>query len=112
MGKSILVTGYSKAPGKTSVADVYTVVGVCMEIRVSDGVILGAECTLATGLSKMFVSNLLVGEKIMDIHHLEEKFKDYYQGSAKKALITAMKICYDRYFKALENRKHLVDIEK
>lgn len=112
MGKSILVTGYSKAPGKTSVADVYTVVGVCMEVRVSDGIILGAECTLATELSKTFVSDLLIGEEIKNIARIEEKFKEHYQGSAKKALVTAMKICYDRYFKALENRKNLTESKK
>jgi hypothetical protein len=112
VGKSILVTGYSKAPGKTSVADVYTVVGVCMEVRVSDGIILGAECTLATELSKTFVSDLLIGEEIKNIARIEEKFKEQYQGSAKKALVTAMKICYDRYFKALENRKNLTESKK
>ncbi|WP_320046960.1 DUF3870 domain-containing protein [uncultured Ilyobacter sp.] len=107
MGKSVLVTGYSKVPAKTSAADIYSVMGICMEIDVETGNILEADCTLVTDLSKEFVIELLKGEKITDISPLEEKFRRGYQGSAKKALVTAMKICHDRYLKALQNRKAL-----
>ncbi|WP_319370306.1 DUF3870 domain-containing protein [uncultured Ilyobacter sp.] len=107
MGKSVLVTGYSKVPAKTSAADIYTVMGVCMEVDVETGNILEADCTLVTDLSKQFVIKLLKGEKLTDISNLEEKFRSNYQGSAKKALVTGMKICHDRYLKALENRKIL-----
>lgn len=107
MGKSVLVTGYSKVPAKTSAADIYSVMGICMEIDVENGDILEADCTLVTDLSKDFVIDLLKGENINDISGLEERFRKGYQGSAKKALVTGMKICHDRYLKALQNRKAL-----
>jgi hypothetical protein len=107
VGKSVLVTGYSKVPAKTSAADIYSVMGICMEIDVENGDILEADCTLVTDLSKDFVIDLLKGENINDISGLEERFRKGYQGSAKKALVTGMKICHDRYLKALQNRKAL-----
>jgi hypothetical protein len=107
VGKSVLVTGYSKVPAKTSAADVYSVIGVCMEVDVNTGNILEADCTLVTDLSRKFVVGLLKGQILTNISDLEERFRNGYQGSAKKALVTAMKICHDRYLKALQNRKAL-----
>ncbi len=107
MGKSILVTGYSKVPTKTSAADVYTVIGVCMEVDVETGEILEVDSTLITDLSKEFLKRLLEGEKLRNIFGIEEKIRNRYHGSAKKALVAAIKVCYDRYLKALENRKNI-----
>ncbi len=107
MGNKILVTGYSKIPGGISASDVYSVIGVSMEVDVDTGEIVKADCSLVTGLAREFVRRILEGEKLTDINYLEHKFKTDYHGSTRKALITAVKICYDRYLKALENRKAL-----
>ncbi|WP_319201603.1 DUF3870 domain-containing protein [uncultured Ilyobacter sp.] len=107
MGNRVLVTGYSKIPGGISASDIYSVIGVSMEVDVETGEIIKADCSLVTKLAREFVKRILEGEKLTDIGGLEHKFKNDYHGSTRKALITATKICCDRYLKALENRKAL-----
>jgi len=65
--------------------------------------ILRADCSLATELSREYVKEILVGQSLNNFQEIEDKFKAKYFGSAKKALITASRICHDRYLYTLEN---------
>jgi hypothetical protein len=105
MGDRVLVTGYSKIPSGISASDVYSVIGVSMEVDIDTGEIIKADCSLVTTLARDFVKRILEGEKLTDINYIEHKFKNDYHGSVRRALITATKICYDRYLKSLDNRK-------
>lgn len=107
MENKVLVTGYSKIPGGIAGSDVYSVIGLSLLVDATTGKILEADTNLVISLARRHINDILVGEKITDLQALEYRFKSEYHGSARKALIVAMKICYDRYLKAIENRKNL-----
>jgi hypothetical protein len=96
--KTVLFSGYAKLPTGITASEMYKVVGVILTIDVETGVIIEADCTLATRLARKHVASILVGHTLKNgpdpILHLVDKT---YQGSAKKAIITAMRIIYDKY---------------
>ncbi len=107
MEKQILVTGFSKIPGGIAGSDVYSLIGLGLVIDTETGIILEADTNLVIELARKYIRDILVGQKITDLPQLEYKFKSEYHGSARKALVVAIKICYDKYLKAIENRKIL-----
>lgn len=109
MDDKILVTGYAKIPGGIAGSDIYSVLGLGLEIELETGKIVEADTNLIIEIAKKYVKNILIGEKITELDRLEYKFKTQYHGSARKAIIVALKICYDRYFKAKANIKNLKD---
>ncbi len=94
----ILFSGYAKLPTGITASEMYKVVGIILTVNVDTGLIVEADCTLATGLARRHVSNILVGKSLKhgpdQILHLVDQT---YQGSAKKAIITALRIIYDKY---------------
>lgn len=94
----ILFSGYAKLPTGITASEMYKVVGVILTVDVDTGLIVEADCTLATRLARKHVSTILVGKSLKhgpdQILHLVDQT---YQGSAKKAIITALRIIYDKY---------------
>lgn len=105
MENKVLVSGFSKIPGGIAGSDVYSVIGLSLVIEADSGIIVEADTNLVIGLARRYIQDILVGQKITDLSLLDYKFKTEYHGSARKALIVAIKICYDKYLKAIENRK-------
>ena len=101
--EDIFITGYSKVPKGITISEMYSVIVVSMVVEPASNKILAADCSLVTDLSRKYVKDILVGEDLKDFKTIEEKFKRKYFGSAKKALITASRICHDRYMNTLEN---------
>ncbi len=101
--EDIFVTGYSKVPKGITISEMYSVIVVSMVVEPANNRIVAADCSLVTELSRKYVKDILVGEDLKDFKAIEEKFKRKYFGSAKKALITASRICHDRYMNTLEN---------
>jgi len=95
----IFLTGYAKLPEGITARELYGVVALGMTVNRETSEILDAEPTLSTYLARSFVKELLVGEKLNNIDHIENKFRHHYFGSAKKAILTAIKICYKNYKK-------------
>ncbi|MBS4537572.1 DUF3870 domain-containing protein [Clostridium sp. D2Q-11] len=95
----IFLTGYAKLPEGITARELYGVVALGMTVNRETSEILDAEPTLSTYLARTFVKELLVGEKLNNIEHIENKFRHHYFGSAKKAILTAIKICYKNYKK-------------
>jgi hypothetical protein len=96
--RTLLFTGYARLPGSITASRVSDIVGVGVEVEEDTGLIVDAECTLATRLASDFFRRLVVG------HRLEEDFavivralEDRYHGSAQKALITALKAVLEKY---------------
>lgn len=103
-GKTVLFSGYSKLPSGTTSSEVFNVMGLVVLVNVSTGEILEAECTLSTRLSEKFVSNLIVGRNLKT--GLDQAIKDIqsvYQGNAQKAIITAVRIIFDKYQSYLQH---------
>ena len=96
-GKRILFSGYAKLPTGITASEIYKVIGVVLVIDEDSGIILEADCTLATAVARNNVSGFLLGKSITNPENLVRIVDKTYQGSAKKAVITAIRIIYDKY---------------
>ncbi len=93
----IFITGYAKLPQGITAAELYTVIAVGMLVDEKTGEIYDVDCSLATDIAKTFVRKLLVGTSITEFKLIEDKFNEKYHGSAKKALLSALKIINEKY---------------
>ena len=96
-GKQILFSGYAKLPTGITASEIYKVIGVVLLVDEDTGEIIQADCTLATAVARNHVSSILVGKQIANPDYLVRIVDTTYQGSAKKAIITAIRIIYDKY---------------
>jgi hypothetical protein len=96
--ETVFFSGYAKLPAGITASAMFNVVAVGMEIEVSTGRIVAAECTLATEVGKNFFARLVTGWNIdTELGELIETINRRYQGSAQKAIITALKIIHEKY---------------
>lgn len=95
---SVIFSAYAKLPSGITAYEVHKVIGVVVEVDMHTGVIVNAECTLATRLASDFIAKMLVGynlnEGLEDLNQLIEK---HYQASAKKAVLTAVRMLHDKF---------------
>jgi len=109
VNSAIFVTGYAKLPQGITAKELYSVIAVGVVVDRESGMILNADCTLATELAKSFVKNILVGTSINDIELIETRFKSLYFGSARKSILSALKTCHEKYKQIIENGIESVD---
>lgn len=96
--KNVLFSGYAKLPTGITASEMYKVIGVIVVIDMESGIIQEADCTLATDLARRHICSHIVGYNINNgSEKLQEILDTTYQGSAKKAVATAIRIIYDKY---------------
>lgn len=94
----ILFTGYAKLPSNITAGELYKVVGVVVVIDMEREMITEADCTLATELARRYASEAMLGYNLRNgIEPLLRHIDQIYQGSAKKAIITALRVIHDKY---------------
>ena len=96
--KQVLFSGYAKLPAGITASEMYKVIGLIVIVDVDSGEILEADCTLATELARRCVTTALTGQTLQ--HGPDQGISmidQVYQGSAEKAIITALRIIYDKY---------------
>lgn len=98
----IFVTGYAKLPQGITAAELYSIIAVGMIVNKETGLILDVDCTLATEMGKNFVKRLVVGKNINEVEGIDNAFNEMYYGSAKKALISAIRTCNEK-FRQIQN---------
>ena len=94
----ILFSGYARLPQGTAASEMYKVMALVILVDYRTGVIIDADCTLSVPISERFVKKLLIGGNLK--HGMEEmvqKLGTSYQGTAKKALITALRTIGEKY---------------
>ncbi len=96
MKNEVFVTGYAKLPQGITASELYTVICVGLLVDKETGIILDAECSLVTNLAKSVFKSLVVDHDLNDIEMIEAGFVKHYYGSAKKALISAMRTCHEK----------------
>ncbi len=99
----IFVTGYAKLPKGITATELYRVIAVGLIVDKNDGTILDADCSLVTRVAKEFFRDLVIGKNLSEYQVLHNEFKDKYFGSAKKALISALKTCSEKYKQIVDN---------
>lgn len=105
----IFLTGYAKLPQGITAKELYAVIAVGIVVDVKTSEIIDADCTLATVLAKSVVKNLLVGSKLNDLDKIEKGFKHHYYGSARKAILSAIKTCNEKYRQILEGADEMIE---
>ncbi len=96
--RKVLFSGYAKLPAGITASELYKVIGLVVIVDIDTGEILDADCTLATQLACKYVNEIIVGQTFEQGPEQVIRILDQaYQGSAKKAIITAIRIIYDKY---------------
>lgn len=96
--EKVLFSGYAKLPVGITAAEMYKVIGVIVVVDMKSGVIVKADCTLATELARQYIAQCLEGYNLSNgPDDLQLILDRQYQGSAKKAVATAVRIIYDKY---------------
>lgn len=104
---TVLFAGYARLPSGTVSSELYGVMALVLIVDIQTGRILEADCTLSTRLAERFVTRLLVGQNLNDSpENLIAKINQVYQGSAKKALITALRTIIDKYPAFVHTKLH------
>ncbi|EJY56059.1 metal dependent phosphohydrolase [Alicyclobacillus hesperidum URH17-3-68] len=86
------LAGHGKLPVGSAAKTAFDTLAVVVEIETRRGVILKAECTLATQLGRDFVCGLLRGWSLDDgVEPMIQQVKLHYHGAAKAAIIAALK---------------------
>lgn len=93
----VLVTGYAKLPQGITAAELYSIVGVALIVNRETGEIYEVDCTLVTSVAREFVKSIVVGRNMNDLEAIEQEFERSYLGSAKKAIISAIRTCGEKY---------------
>ena len=94
----ILFSGYAKLPTGITASELYRLIGIIVVVDINTGVIVKADCTLATELARSHVISFIEGYNLNEgPEKLQETFEKVYQGGAKKAIVTVIRIIYDKY---------------
>jgi hypothetical protein len=96
--EKVLITGYAKLPANITCEEVYKILAVVVVVDMSTGVIEEAECSVVTGVAREFSAGIIKGYNMNDgPEELIDKFERLYQGNAKKAIQTSLKIIFKKY---------------
>lgn len=100
----LYICGNSKCPDNSSLGSLYQNFAVELVINVNTEEIVDASCVLITELGRNFVKSLLVGRNFSkDINEIIKDINVYYQAVPQKALISALKVAYNRYKQSRAN---------
>ncbi|MCE5285366.1 MAG: DUF3870 domain-containing protein [Pelosinus sp.] len=94
----VLFSGYAKLPIGITAGELYKIVGVVVTVEMQSGEIIEADCTLATELARRHIARALIGHCLQEGPEKLAKIVEHiYQGNAKKSIITAIRIIFDKY---------------
>lgn len=98
MNDLVLFSGYAKLPIGITAGELYKIVGVVVTVDMQSGEIIEADCTLATELARHHIARALIGHGLEEGPEKIAAVVDHiYQGNAKKSIITAIRIIFDKY---------------
>ncbi|WNB91073.1 DUF3870 domain-containing protein [Bacillus sp. NEB1478] len=102
--KTVLVTGYAKAPQGSSMYEIYKTSGIVMEIDTETNKIVNAEFTFVTDLAKDFLRRVIVNYDLTNgIEDLIKRIETHYYTPSTSSVVVAVKAAYKRY---IEKTKH------
>lgn len=100
---TVFVTGYAKLPTAITAEKLYQVIAIGLEVDPKTGIIVDGDCTLATELGRDFFKRLVKGHNIESgSEELMEELETRYQGSARKAIVTGLKLVHERWMSTKE----------
>ncbi|MCQ6264216.1 DUF3870 domain-containing protein [Fictibacillus sp. WQ 8-8] len=100
--KTVLVTGYAKAPHGNYMFEVCKTSGIVMEIDTETNMIVNAEFTFATELARDFLRRVIVNYNLAQgIDGLIQRIEDYYYTPSTPSVIMAVKAAHKRYLEKM-----------
>lgn len=105
----IFLTGYAKLPKGITATELYHVIAVGLIVDKETGIIIDADCSLVTRVAREFFKELVVGKNLNDCQELQVIFKEKYYGSAKKALLSALKTCNEKFKQIIAGEDEIND---
>lgn len=101
---AVLLSGYAKLPTNITAEVVYNTLVIAVLVDKRSGIIIDAEASMVTELSKRFVAELLKGYNLNDgPDGLIALFEDNYMGNTKRALETAIRTIFVKYKEYMES---------
>ena len=105
---TVLLSGYAKLPSNITAEAVYNTLVIAVLFDRRTGIIIEAEASVVTELSKRFIAELLIGYDLNSgPEPLIAAFEEYYLGNAKKALETALRSIFTKYQDYVSNQNHI-----
>lgn len=105
--QTVFITGYAKLPSSITAEKLYQVIAIGVEIDPDTGIIVETDCTLATQVGKNFYRKLVLGYNLSEgLDALIARFEKRYHGSARKAIITGLKIMYEKWLAYKQMREN------
>lgn len=95
--REILITGYADVPQGNAASELYTTIALGLVVDRLTGEILDVDCSLVTQIARDFVKQLVLHKNLNELELIEEAFNTRYFGSARKALIMAVRICSEKF---------------
>lgn len=103
---TVFITGYAKLPTAITAEKLYQVIAIGLEVDPKTGEIVDGDCTLATELGRAFFKRVVIGHNIeTGLEELAEEFEVRYQGSARKAILTALKLVHGQW---MSNKEKII----
>jgi hypothetical protein len=94
----VLFSGYAKLPTGITASEICRLIGIIVVVDINTGIIVEADCTLTTELARRHVIKAIVGYDLnLGSEPLQQIIDRVYQGGAKKAIITVIRIVCDKY---------------
>lgn len=101
--RTVLVTGYAKAPQGTSMYEQYKHAGIVLEIDPVTNVIVDAEFTFVTDLAQRFFKEIVAGYCLDGgLEGLLAEINARYLAPSSLAVVAALKSALQRYFEHRE----------
>ncbi|MFD2760172.1 DUF3870 domain-containing protein [Lentibacillus juripiscarius] len=95
---TVFIAGHARLPSGMAAKSMYETLTITAEIDKKYGVIVAANCTLATEHGRHFVHHLLRGHSLQDgIDTPSQMMKEHYLGKAGNALVSALNDLYKQY---------------
>ncbi|RLL40375.1 DUF3870 domain-containing protein [Oceanobacillus piezotolerans] len=95
---TVFMAGHARLPSGMAAKSVYETLTITAEIDKKYGVIVAANCTLATEHGRDFIQRLLRGYSLQEgIEKPVEIIKAHYLGKAGNALASALRDLYKQY---------------
>ncbi|QST01744.1 DUF3870 domain-containing protein [Pontibacillus sp. ALD_SL1] len=96
--KTYFVAGHARLPAGMAAHNMYDVLTITAEVDCNYGVILEANCTLATEHGRQFISQLLKGYSLRHtVDEPIEAIRQHYLGKAGNALVSALRDLHKQF---------------
>lgn len=101
---TILLSGSAKLPANIIRTSTEQVIGVAVVVDLKTSLVIDAECSLVLEITRNFLKDIIIGINLeKDFDSLISRIEKRYQGSASKAIMTALKVIYNKYLGYLKN---------